>query len=153
MQPWAAAVVWMGKDVENRSKWPFRYRGPLVIHASKTRPYLEDFAKLRKIAKQDGFPGDLIARCDPTKPNFPGELFQGGRIVGVATLEDVLGKDDDDVPDDHPARSSPWANLDAPYWLYFSAVTRVKPIPYKGAVGMFKVPYEIAAALEELPDE
>jgi hypothetical protein len=31
-QPWAWAIIYAGKDVENRSK-PTRYRGPLLIHA------------------------------------------------------------------------------------------------------------------------
>lgn len=33
-QPWADAIVYHGKDVENR-KWPTRYRGPVLIHAAK----------------------------------------------------------------------------------------------------------------------
>lgn len=32
-QPWAHAILHLGKDVENRS-WPTRYRGPLLIHAA-----------------------------------------------------------------------------------------------------------------------
>ena len=34
-QPWAWAIIHAGKDVENRP-WGTRYRGPLLIHASKT---------------------------------------------------------------------------------------------------------------------
>jgi hypothetical protein len=33
-QPWADAIIWHGKDVENRD-WPTRYRGPVLIHAAK----------------------------------------------------------------------------------------------------------------------
>jgi hypothetical protein len=33
-QPWASLIVHGLKDVENRT-WPTRYRGPLIIHASK----------------------------------------------------------------------------------------------------------------------
>ena len=33
-QPWADAIIWHGKDVENRS-WPTRFRGPVLIHAAK----------------------------------------------------------------------------------------------------------------------
>lgn len=33
-QPWADAIIWHGKDVENRS-WPTSYRGPVLIHAAK----------------------------------------------------------------------------------------------------------------------
>lgn len=35
-QPWAHALLHLGKDVENRS-WSTQHRGPLAIHAS-TRP-------------------------------------------------------------------------------------------------------------------
>ena len=34
-QPWASLIVHGEKDVENRT-WPTRFRGRLVIHASKT---------------------------------------------------------------------------------------------------------------------
>ncbi len=37
---------------------------------------------------------------------------------------------------------------DAPYVLYFSTVVAVEPVPWKGAVGLFKVPYEIAEKFE-----
>ena len=33
-QPWAWAIFHAGKNVENRD-WPCKYRGPLLIHASK----------------------------------------------------------------------------------------------------------------------
>ncbi len=33
-QPWAHAIVHMGKRVENRT-WSTRYRGPIYIHAAK----------------------------------------------------------------------------------------------------------------------
>ncbi|MCA0850378.1 ASCH domain-containing protein [Salipiger thiooxidans] len=33
-QPWADAIIWHGKDVENRT-WSTRYRGPVLIHAAK----------------------------------------------------------------------------------------------------------------------
>ena len=41
-QPWAASVLWLNKDVENRSRWPFKHRGLILIHASKGSIYRED---------------------------------------------------------------------------------------------------------------
>src|SRR5260370_26794605 len=38
-QPWAWAILHGGKTVENRSR-PTRHRGPLVIHASRSRRYV-----------------------------------------------------------------------------------------------------------------
>ena len=34
-QPWAAAITFADKRVENRT-WPTTYRGPVLIHAGKT---------------------------------------------------------------------------------------------------------------------
>ena len=53
-QPWAAAVAYWGKDVENRSNWPFKHRGPLIIQASATKPYIDDFELFLKLAREDG---------------------------------------------------------------------------------------------------
>jgi hypothetical protein len=33
-QPWASAIVILGKDVENRS-WPTRFRGRILVQASR----------------------------------------------------------------------------------------------------------------------
>ena len=33
-QPWAWAIIYAGKDVENRT-WPTRYRGFVIVHASQ----------------------------------------------------------------------------------------------------------------------
>ncbi|MBL8866467.1 MAG: ASCH domain-containing protein, partial [Planctomycetia bacterium] len=35
-QPWAHAILHFGKSVENRT-WSTSYRGPLLIHAAKSR--------------------------------------------------------------------------------------------------------------------
>jgi hypothetical protein len=67
--------------------------------------------------------------------------------LAVGYLAAVFGPDDD-IPADHPANESPWGFKDVNYWLYLSDVTVVKPVPYKGALGLFKVPYDIAMNLE-----
>ena len=36
-RPWAYAIIYLGKDVENRSWWT-SYRGPLLIHAAGSAP-------------------------------------------------------------------------------------------------------------------
>jgi len=45
-QPWAWAILYAGKDVENRS-WPSKIRGRVAIHAAKT-PNHNDLARLRR---------------------------------------------------------------------------------------------------------
>lgn len=41
-QPWAWAIIHGPKRIENRSWWT-RYRGPLLIHAAKSRERLGDY--------------------------------------------------------------------------------------------------------------
>ena len=147
-QPWAGAVAFLGKDVENRSRWPFKYRGPIIIHASATTPSLEDYKRMRNLAEEDELEADLLEGLDPTnEETFLAGLFEMGGIVAVANLAEVFGPDDE-VPEDHPVTASPWVKEDEDYWLYFSEVVPVKPVPFKGAVGMFKVPFEVARELE-----
>ena len=147
-QPWAGAVAFLGKDVENRSRWPFKYRGPIIIHASATLPTLEDYQRLRALAEEDGLEADLLEGLDPTnEETFFAALFEMGGIVAVANLVEVFGPDDE-VPEEHPITVSPWAKEDENYWLYFADVIPVEPVPFKGAVGMFKVPYSVARQLQ-----
>ena len=40
-EPWAWAIIHGPKGIENRS-WATAYRGPLLIHASKSKAYLAD---------------------------------------------------------------------------------------------------------------
>lgn len=42
---WAAAIIFCGKDIENRS-FRTHYRGPLFIHASGSRPDLPKCSEL-----------------------------------------------------------------------------------------------------------
>jgi hypothetical protein len=148
-EPWAAAVAFLGKDVENRSRWPFEYRGPILIHASKTQMELKDCALLRSIAEEEGFSEEELADLDPESESFAAGIFGFGEIVAVAMLSDVFSRDDD-IPEDHPAEESPWADDKSEYWLYFSEVVPVLAVEFNGAEGMFKVPYAIAAELKAL---
>jgi hypothetical protein len=50
-QPWAWAIIFGGKDIENRS-WRTRYRGPLLIHAGAAyRPEASMPRRVRAPAK------------------------------------------------------------------------------------------------------
>ena len=69
--------------------------------------------------------------------------------MGVANLTEVFGPNDD-VPDEHPANASPWFDDASKYQLYLTNIVATKPVPYKGAVGPFKVPYAVAASLIKL---
>jgi hypothetical protein len=151
MQPWASAVADYGKDVENRKRRPFKHRGPIVIHASRTRPYAEDFQLFLKLAKENGSSEeDLVGIINPDSSYSP-ETFPHGCIVAVANLVDVFSRTNP-PPEDHPMNESPWKFADAGSWLYLTDVTSVKDVDSKGFVGLFKVPYEIASKLEPFSD-
>jgi hypothetical protein len=144
MQPWASAVLFFGKDVENRSKWPFKYRGPVIIHASKSGPYKEDLQRFVELAREDGATDEDLA--DISADSYPGGLFPQGCILGIANLTDVFQKGDS-IPKDNPLNESPWKFKDAGYWLYLENATVVHPVAFKGFVGLFKVPYDVASRL------
>ena len=76
-QPWAWAVVYAGKDVENR-RWQTSYRGPLLIHAAKE----DDPAGIARV---------LWTMADPEAFEQPRAAFETrGAIIGVAYLADIL---------------------------------------------------------------
>lgn len=70
-QPWAYAILHLGKNVENRS-WRTNHRGKLWIHASATMGPDE-----RREARN--------LRLDPTK-------LPKGQIVGLVEVEDCVCK-------------------------------------------------------------
>jgi hypothetical protein len=144
-QPWPTAVLFYGKDVENRSNWPFKYRGPLIIHASKSKPYAAQIEWMVEAAKTDGIAAEDLEMF--ANGSYPLAL-PFGKIVAVVNLAEVF-RPEDEVPEEHPLSESPWTGEESDYWLYLKDVTGVKTVSFKGAVGMFKVPYEIAALLEE----
>lgn len=67
-QPWAWAIIYGGKDIENRT-WRTRYRGPLAINAGMARG--------RNIT---------LPSCVPKPPEELGR----GAIIGVVDLVDVV---------------------------------------------------------------
>jgi len=104
--PWAWAILHPGKRIENRS-WKTAYRGPLLIHASRTL-LGEDLDELERVARRLRLPM-------PDPRTLPRQA-----IVGRAILVDVV--------EDH---GSPW--FQGPYGLVLSAVEPLAdPIPMSG---------------------
>lgn len=115
-QPWAWAIIYAGKDIENRS-WQavnhgLRLRGRIAIHAAKgmTRDEYED-------AKE------TIERNAPYCPD-PIDLLRGG-IIGSVEVVDVV--------DDH---KSPW--FFGPRGLVLRNPEVWTFIPAVGALGYFE---------------
>jgi hypothetical protein len=114
-QPWAWLIVNGWKDIENRS-WPTKYRGDLLIHASKgmTRSEYDEALEATQEARGslDGF------------PSF--DSLQRGGIVGAVKLVDCVSK-----------CNSPW--FFGPYGFVLSTAIDIPFLPYKGQLGFFEV--------------
>lgn len=119
-QPWCWAILNAGKNIENRD-WTTRFRGPVLIHASKgmTRDEYEScLATMRAISRTHPFPSGL------TLPKF--EDLERGGIVGRMEIVNCW--------DEH---TSPWF-----FGRYGFEIRNAEPLPfrpYKGALGFFDV--------------
>ncbi len=109
--PWSSLIVIGEKPVENRS-WPTRYRGPCVIHASKTwdaegARYLRENMRIHV-------------------PPMGDHTF--GALIGLADLCDCV--------QDHPSRF-----FFGPFGFVFQEpIVFECPIPWRGMQGLFDVP-------------
>lgn len=131
-QPWAWAILHAGKRIENRS-WYCRYRGPILIHASKgmTRDEYGDFRDY-----YEGFECGRPELADPLHPRFGqstrvplptmDDLPRGG-IVGRAVIVDCISESRD-----------PW--FFGPYGIVLDEVEPLPFRPLKGMLGLFEVP-------------
>lgn len=114
-QPWAWLIAHGWKNIENRS-WRTRFRGPVLIHASKSISKRE-YAACRLFVA--GF-------ADLELP--PMETFERGGIIGVATVLDCVAA--------HPSEwfCGPWGFV----------LAEQRPLPFrpcKGALGFFRPAY------------
>jgi hypothetical protein len=129
-QPYAHLIVRGEKRVENR-EWTTRYRGPLVIHAGKSREWLAPECL-----------HEYAAEGDPL-------VF--GAAIGVADLIDCLHINRI-VAGEYDARHiwlSEHDHTHGTWCLVLSSVRRFDPIPWKGAQGLWDFPDSaLAAALK-----
>jgi hypothetical protein len=122
----------------------------MIIHAPACGIFRDELDGVIALAREDEVEEGFLALLDPDR--YAINLFPRGAIVAIGNMSDVFGPDAD-VPDEHPVLESSWADNDAKYWLYFDAIVPVKPVLHKGLVGLFKVPYEVASALEPFPSK
>jgi hypothetical protein len=124
--PWAWAVIYAGKDVENR-RWRTAYRGPLFIHAAKN-------------ADPDGAASLLWTMEDPEafgQPRAPFETREA--IIGLVFLADILT--------DSPSR---WAQPGCYHWMLESPVPVDPPVPCPGRRRLWNPPDAALAAVADL---
>ena len=111
-QPYAWLIVHGYKLIENRT-WPTRYRGPILIHASR--------------ALYPDYDGIVTRMCDEFGITVPaGDAIERGGIVGRATIIDCVRES-----------ASPW------FWgPYGFVLGSVEPLPFltiHGHLGLFEV--------------
>lgn len=117
-QPWAHAIIHLGKDVENRSRnIAGGYRGPVAIHAAKSA-----------LATFHHRHADLWP--------FDRSKHALGVIIGVVELVDVHSHSG--------IICTPWAFLDEFHMMLANPRALSVPIPYKGALGLRTLPDEVA---------
>lgn len=120
-QPYASAIISGSKDCENRT-WNMRWhRGPLLIHASKSRSWLgEDERKDKSI--------------------IFGAILGVVEVVDCLQLADYLHKYGNDV----------WGCF-GPWCIRMERKRAfITPIPWKGERGLFYVPDDIVRSQMEL---
>lgn len=121
-QPWAWCIFNLGKDIENRS-WRTRFRGRLLIHASKgmTRDEYEGcLATVHGVGETVTFPADLAMPA-------PDDLDRGA-LLGTIEVVDCVARSE-----------SPW--FFGPYGFVLREPRLFnRPIIFTGARGLFDVP-------------
>lgn len=128
-QPWAWAIVHGGKDVENRSRnIAGSYRGPVAIHAG-----------LGAFAKDNDASRALVAAHGSETPT----TLHFGAIIGVVDLVDAH------EPDwcQGDSACSRWAMADHHHLVLADPRPLATPMPYKGALGLWRLPDDIAARI------
>lgn len=120
-QPWASLIVHGGKDIENRS-WATKFRGPVLIHASKK---LDD-DELRSYRR--------LQHCRDIEIEWKGESTRKwrelpcGGVIGIAEIVDCVS--------DH---GSKWFVGD-----YGFVLANARPLPFfacRGALGFWRCEY------------
>lgn len=125
-QPWAWAQVYGSKDIENRS-WYTHFRGPLLIHAGKSRDWFT----------QDAIEGIELLERRRVSSTMAGMEF--GALIGSCRLIDC-------IPSDVAVRRG-YRYVCGP-WCFVLADRKPlpRPIPYRGGQGFFDVPESLLTA-------
>lgn len=130
VQPWATAVAFAGKDIENRS-WRTHYRGPLAIHAGGSSPddVLEDLLK----AERGGPRRTLLhwIRRGRRRFDLPEDAEEVPRscVVAIAMLADCVERS-----------ASPW--FSGEFGWVLAGVVPVEPVPMTGGLSLWDCEFE-----------
>lgn len=125
-QPWASAIAFAGKDIENRS-WRTHYRGPLAIHASGT-VYSDDL-ELRRRTVRGGEKRTMLDWINRGRKRHglepeDADSIVFSHIVAIAMLVDCVEKS-----------SSAW--FGGEWGWVIQGVVPIEPVPWVGGLGIW----------------
>ncbi|HWU31038.1 MAG TPA: hypothetical protein VN041_18300 [Microbacterium sp.] len=144
--PWAEAIIYAGKDVENRARnVAGDYRGPVAIYCAKRVNTLDEWDAFRRV-----HPAAQRRLAQVVREGLP---LSFGKIIGVVDLVDVHPVanphfhpicHDLTGPNDLAAAAargdgacSPWAHPEGRWHLVLANPRPLaEPIPYRGALGL-----------------
>lgn len=121
-QPWAAMIIYMNKDIENRSRHT-KFRGRFLVHASQTMSKNYWLEAIHFAHYASGVPIEKL------KSIFDYDRLHLGGFIGSVELVDSLDSSE-----------SPWYMGEKGFLL-----RDPKPVPfvrYTGRLGFFDVPHE-----------
>jgi len=130
-QPWANAIVWCGKDIENRgwAPWPDIIGKTIAIHAGKV--FDEDGA----LSIGFGWSAGRLKFTESQLLRLSTDLCPKGAIVGVARVTGFVR-----------TSTSPWFN--GPIgWKLADAFPLDAPVFCRGAQGLWVLPPDVRQAL------
>lgn len=120
-QPYAELICRGDKFVENRT-WETSYRGPLAIHAGKSRAWLMLSGSGKRDARYDILVSDM----------------RFGAVVAIATLADCLHISKIRADVERYARLNEHEHTEGPYcWVLESIATLPAPVLEKGSQGLW----------------
>lgn len=120
-QPWAAAITFADKRVENRT-WPTSYRGPVLIHAGKT------------VDRRSGPMAAAVVR---------GLQLELGAVLAVARVVDCHDSADEKTP------CTPWSATGQFHHVLDEVTALPLPIPWRGAQGLWVPPSDLMDRVRE----
>jgi hypothetical protein len=139
-QPYAGAIIWMGKDVENRSQ-RMSYRGPLLIHASLYEPDAGDFLLVRNTAT-------VPVRWDDAR-RTRGAILGVVEVAGCHHAADCGGEDRQDGRRLRWRCCSPWGMRHQWHIALRDPRPLPEPVPCRGKLGLWRLPDEVEKAVRE----
>jgi len=125
-QPWAWAIYWGTKRIENRT-WYTSYRGPLLIHAATRRDDVEAAAARDLIIENYGLPVPSLAN------------LTYGAVIGQAILIGVSQRVATE-PDE-------WAEGPECWQFEDDVLVAQNPLAMRGRLGLFEVDDAVVAKL------